>query len=111
MDFAQFRNALCILKSIDRHELEAVGIIDVPKGQGVFPGCLDKPNAIWRLFRDDPYYWLLRADDDRAAKVWSIVETRLAKSHTLDEQLRKLPVLGVLNVDNPRDPRNKCALP
>ena len=86
MTFAEFRNALCILKSIDRHELEAVGIIDVPKGQDVFPGCLDKPDAIWRLFRDDPYYWLLWINPDDRSK--GVKSTQQAEGESLLQGVR-----------------------
>jgi hypothetical protein len=76
MNLNQFHNGLRVLTSIDRHELEAVGIIDVPKGQGVYPGCMDEPNKTWERFRADPFRFFLRCDDDKTRKIWAIIEKR-----------------------------------
>jgi hypothetical protein len=64
MQFAEFHNALRILISIDMHELVEVGVIK--------PG----DHFAWGAFRDDPFRWFIRADDDKAAKLWAIIERR-----------------------------------
>lgn len=60
-----FLNALRIMTSIDKGELEEVGAID--------PG----DDVSWLKFREDPFYWLVRAEDRRAEKVWTIIERRM----------------------------------
>ncbi|HQS14975.1 hypothetical protein [Reyranella sp.] len=64
MTFAEFHNALRILTSIDRHELEAAGVIKA-----------GDHNA-WGTFTRDPFRWFIRADDASAAKLWGIIERR-----------------------------------
>ena len=64
MTFAEFHNALRILTSIDRDELEAAGVIKT-----------NDHNA-WGTFTRDPFRWFIRADDATAAKLWAIIERR-----------------------------------
>lgn len=64
MNFADFHNGLRILLSIDRHELEAAGVIKI-----------NDHNA-WGEFRRDPFRWFIRADDIAAPKLWAIVQRR-----------------------------------
>ena len=64
MTFAEFHNALRILTSIDRHELEAAGVIKA-----------GEHNA-WGTFTRDPFRWFIKADDTTAAKIWAIIERR-----------------------------------
>ena len=64
MDLRAFRNRLCVLSSIDQPELVDAGIT-----------AIADPNE-WYLFSNNPYRWLLRADDDVAAKLWALVERR-----------------------------------
>ena len=53
----QFRNGLCILRSIDSHELD---------------------DPVWYPeFRDDPYLFFMRSDDERADLIWQVVTVRL----------------------------------
>lgn len=59
-------NVLRILWSIDQSELEEVGL-------------LVGDSAGWARFREDPPYWLIRADDERAAKVWTVIERRMRR--------------------------------
>ncbi len=66
MTFKEFRNALCILRSIDRHELEQAGVL-----QG---GPLR--DTRWLDFRHDPYEFLLRADDATTGKLWALMIER-----------------------------------
>jgi hypothetical protein len=58
----EFRNCLCILRSIDEHELEAAGI-----------KMIDKE---WLSFCIDPFRWFLRADDATALRLWVLIERR-----------------------------------
>ena len=53
-----FINRLRIIASIDADELEDAGIFD------------------WKDFQRDPYKWLMRADDEKAAKLWALIEKR-----------------------------------
>ena len=64
MTFAEFHNALRILTNIDRHELEAAGVIEA-----------NDHNA-WGEFRRDPFRRFIRSDDATAAKLWAIIERR-----------------------------------
>jgi len=64
MKLDEFHNSLRILTSIDMHELEHAGVIT--RGD---------VNA-WGTFRRDPYRWFIRADDEKAAKVWAIILRR-----------------------------------
>ena len=64
MTFKEFRNALCILRSIDRHEL-------------VEEGCIEETDIFrWPSFRADPYEFLLHADDPTTDKLWALMVKR-----------------------------------
>jgi hypothetical protein len=60
----EFRNRLCILRSIDRHELVGAGILD----------AYDEP--MWVVFAKDPARWFLLRDDETAEKLWQLIERR-----------------------------------
>lgn len=64
MTLAEFHNALRILTSIDRYELVAFKVIDPDDG------------AAWQAFRTDPFRWFIRADDERAERLWRIIQAR-----------------------------------
>ena len=57
-DKRQFRNRLCILRSIDRHEVS---------------GLTDRQ---WERFRADPYGGYLKLDDRGEAVVWEAMRLR-----------------------------------
>ena len=57
-DARQFRNRLCILRGIDRHEV---------------PSLSDRQ---WARFRDDPYRGYLKLDDPGEAAVWAALLKR-----------------------------------
>ena len=57
-DKRRFRNRLCILRSIDRHEV---------------PGLTESQ---WLLFRADSHLGYLRLDDDGEAIVWAALRRR-----------------------------------
>ena len=57
-DQRQFRNRLCILRGIDRHEV---------------PSLSDNQ---WKRFRDDPYLGYLKLDDMGEAAVWAALLKR-----------------------------------
>lgn len=65
MDLARFLNALRILRSIDRWELD--------EAKAVTPNLSDK---FWVSFRDNPYDFMMRCDDETAAKLWALIEAR-----------------------------------
>jgi hypothetical protein len=60
-EMAVFHNRLRRLLNIDKDELEKAGV-ELAGRHG------------WEYFRDDPFRWFIRADDERAKKVWAIVE-------------------------------------
>lgn len=64
MTFERFHNALRIMLSIDMSELVAAGVI----------AGGDKTS--WEKFRDNPYRWMLRVDDDTAQRLWLLIESR-----------------------------------
>ncbi len=70
MDLRGFHNWLRILISIDRHELEAAGVIST-----------GDHNA-WGTFHRDPFRWLIRADDASAEKLWLLIERRAGAAPT-----------------------------
>ena len=63
MTFREWRNAWCVIRSIDRHELELAGL------------RLDDDR--WMRFRYHPHEFLIRADDETARIIWSIVRKRM----------------------------------
>ena len=63
-DKRQFRNRICILRSIDRHEV---------------PTLTDRQ---WERFRKDPYLGYLRLDEPGEAAVWDALRLR-ENRHTL----------------------------
>lgn len=65
MNIREFHNGLRVLLNIDRHELESAGIIKT-----------NDHNA-WGEFRRDPFRWFIRADDERAKKLWALMERRM----------------------------------
>lgn len=67
MTLAEFHNALRILASIDMRELVHAGAISGDDTGG------------WQSFRDNPWRWFIRADDDTATAVWRIIESRQPK--------------------------------
>jgi hypothetical protein len=66
MTAATFHNVLRILSSIDLPELQAVDLFT------------DGNNAGWKDFRDHPHAFFIRCDDETAAKIWQVVERRMA---------------------------------
>lgn len=60
-----FLNALRVLHSIDMDELENAGVIR--------KGDLEA----WTRFREGPANWAIRADDDKAEKLWALVQRRM----------------------------------
>ena len=76
--FDRFHNALRIMKSIDLHELQAVGL---------FCGAV-KPNREhddwehWETFRDDPLRFFITCDDETALKIFSVIESRQPKARS-----------------------------
>lgn len=62
---ASWRNAVAILWNLDRHELVEAGVLDAADHDG------------WAAFRDQPHRRFAAMDDDRAARLWTLVEPRL----------------------------------
>jgi hypothetical protein len=76
MRMADFHNLLRILVSLDWDDLSAAGII-----------ARDDVKA-WNSFRNDPFRWFIRADDETARKLWTLIEHRQNPMMTVTEQRR-----------------------
>jgi len=74
-EFRRFLNGLCILTNLDASELIAAGVIDEPTG--------------FRRFEDDPYRWFIRADDARAAALWTLIQLRQPEALRIDPPLSR----------------------
>ena len=62
---AIFVNALKLLHSIEQDDLRAA--------LGAAPETM---TVLWRKFTDDPYRFLIKADDATAEAIWKLVEAR-----------------------------------
>lgn len=58
----EFHNALRILRCIDYREVSWMS------------------TAQWVSFRDHPYEFVIRCDDDACDRIWAVIEARQAKS-------------------------------
>lgn len=65
MKFAEFHNGLRVLLNVDQHELVQAGILRSNDING------------WGEFRRDPFRWFIRADDEKAKKLWALVKDRM----------------------------------
>lgn len=74
MTFEQFHNGLRLLRSIDLHELQAEGLwveAKDPRNDSEW-----KAWEGWMKFRDNPHDFLIRCDDETAAKIWAVMVKR-----------------------------------
>lgn len=66
MKLQEFHNGLRVLMNIDAADLVNAGVLtDDEAGIGE-----------WIKFRRNPWEWMIRADDDRAAKLWALMLKR-----------------------------------
>ena len=70
MTKAEFRDALCVLRSIDCWELEEAGVFD----------NIERRDSVWPEFRDDPFRTFILLPEKMAEKVWSIIERQMRRS-------------------------------
>jgi hypothetical protein len=66
MTLAEFHNGLRILTNIDFHDMVTGGVL-IDDADG---------DAEWEKFRDNPWEWMIRADDDEAQKLWMLMVKR-----------------------------------
>ena len=73
----EFHNALRVLMNIDADEFYAAVHPEIPNAR------IDAKNPQhtvpyqdWCSFSRDPYRWFVRASDDDAKAIWSIIEAR-----------------------------------
>lgn len=66
MTFDEFHNALRILSSIDQHELAEIN-----------PEIWD--DAEYTKFRDNPWAYFIKADDETSNTIWSVLSKRAGK--------------------------------
>jgi len=59
------RNALCALNHIDRSDLVGAGVIEHGDGKA------------WQTFASNPERFFLRLDDERAEKLWGLIERQM----------------------------------
>ncbi len=71
MTFQQFHHALRILRNLEREDLEAAGVID--RGEHCRAEHMERQ---WLSFQADPFRWFIRADDERAHKLFALIEAR-----------------------------------
>ena len=78
MTKAEFRNALCILRSIDLYELQTIGLwTDADKTAQSREAGRDWDR--WEHFRDAPYEYFISIDDETSDKIWAVIEQRQQK--------------------------------
>lgn len=65
LNLREFHNGLRILLNIDRDELVAAGVIR------------HGDHNAWGEFRRDPFRWFIRANDERADKLWELMKKRM----------------------------------
>ncbi|MGE9266410.1 hypothetical protein ACQKHB_23060 [Escherichia coli] len=63
MTIREFHNGLRVLLNLDMHELESAGVLDSP--------------AEWDKFTGDPYRYFIRANDDKANRLWNLMQRRM----------------------------------
>ena len=78
------RNALCALNHIDRSYLVGAGVIEHGDGKA------------WQTFASNPERFFLRLDDERAEKLWGLIEGRMQPRPLYD---RATPVTDPTNPD------------
>lgn len=77
-----FRNHLRILSSIDFQEL--------------VPAVFDEGDiAGWLVFRDNPWRWMILAENDHAEAVWEVIEQR-----AYEARVARLPKPPAPNADD-----------
>ena len=76
MRLAEFHNMLRILVNLDRHDLEAAGIIK--RGD----------HNAWGTFHRDPFRWFIRAVSSSARKLFTLIQTRHEPMFKTTEALR-----------------------
>lgn len=62
--FNEFHNRLRILLNIDRHELEAAGVIKTAD------------HNAWGAFQRDPFRFFIHADDATASRLWLMIDQK-----------------------------------
>jgi hypothetical protein len=65
MNRHDFRNGLCIIRSIDMHQLEKAGVIR------------DGDGKAWQAFRSNPERFFLCCEEAAAEALWGLIERRL----------------------------------
>lgn len=68
MDAPRFINALRIMWNLDRHHLVEAAVLDADDKHG------------WEVFRDNPHDAAIRLGDERAEKLWALVESKQPKT-------------------------------
>jgi hypothetical protein len=76
MTMARIQNVLRILRSIDLHELQAVGLFVGAKVVSEYSRHGNYEMESWRDFREDPFTFFIACGDDKAQKIWTVVQGR-----------------------------------
>ena len=72
MTLNEFYNGLRLLRSIDLYELQAQEL-----WRNASSYAHDEDRAHWIKFRDNPYEFLMRCDDETADKIWAAMKKRM----------------------------------
>ena len=65
----RFLNGMKILLNLDFHDLKDRGIMDAAALK----------DGQWEKFRADPFRWMMHVEDDRAEKLYALIEARQPK--------------------------------
>jgi hypothetical protein len=72
----EFVNACRILMNLDKHVLEEAGVLK--------PGQVG--GSCWERLNRDPFMFLLKLDDDRLERLWTLIEARQPKRKAQPEE-------------------------
>ena len=89
MTLSEAMNFLRILYNLDRHEL-------------VEGGAIPDTEGAWQRFTSDPPRAAIRMDDERADRLWTVMQRRMIPPKS-DEQMRQEHEARVLGHDRVRD--------
>lgn len=74
MDSANaFRNACAILMNLDLDVLVKAGVIK--------EGNIDNGGSSWRRLNNEPLMFILKLDDDRLDRLWTLIQSRQPKKY------------------------------
>ena len=70
-EMRRFHNFLRTMINIDAAEF-----IQAVYGLDTHPSAVSEEWAAWTSFRVNPYIWFVRASDEKAKRLWALIEAR-----------------------------------